>query len=123
MHIGNKRDGVNWIDFRYEKLPMFCFHCGIIRHNEANCPHHEIKFREEDDINPLGPWLRSSLSGKSILDQKNKKFSSNSLKSPSYGQYSSIPKDLMDKLAGVSSTLMILKVTKLGRMCILNFKT
>jgi hypothetical protein len=37
MFIGNTRDGINWVDFKYENLPMFCFSCGLIGHNEENC--------------------------------------------------------------------------------------
>lgn len=37
MYIGNEKDGITWLDFRYENLPMFCFNCGIIGHNEENC--------------------------------------------------------------------------------------
>jgi hypothetical protein len=32
MYIGNEVDGVTWIDFRFENLPMFCFHCGLVGH-------------------------------------------------------------------------------------------
>lgn len=28
IYIGSKKNGVNWIDFRYETLPMFCFYYG-----------------------------------------------------------------------------------------------
>ncbi|GLT54067.1 hypothetical protein SLA2020_272980 [Shorea laevis] len=26
-----------WVAFQYEKLPIFCFNCGIIRHGAAGC--------------------------------------------------------------------------------------
>lgn len=37
MYIGSKASGKTWIDFRYEKLLMFFFICGIMRHNEDHC--------------------------------------------------------------------------------------
>ncbi|XP_057444625.1 uncharacterized protein LOC130736865 [Lotus japonicus] len=35
---GSHKDGVFWIDFKYEKLPQFCFICGIIGHGDQFCP-------------------------------------------------------------------------------------
>lgn len=37
MYIGSKVSGMTWIDFRYEKLPMFFFICGIMGNNEDHC--------------------------------------------------------------------------------------
>jgi hypothetical protein len=37
MYIGNDNDGITWVDFRYENLPMFCFGCGLVGHMIENC--------------------------------------------------------------------------------------
>lgn len=47
MYIGSKASGKTWIDFRYEKLPMFFFICGIMGHNED---HYK---------NPISPTMES----------------------------------------------------------------
>lgn len=41
MYIGIKTNGVIWIDYRYEKLPMFYFQCGLVGHNEDHFNNHE----------------------------------------------------------------------------------
>jgi len=33
MFIGNDEDGINWVDFRFENFPMFCFGYGLFGHN------------------------------------------------------------------------------------------
>lgn len=56
LYIGNDEDGVNWVDFRYENLPMFCFCCGLVGHNEDNCQSPtSFKFTAmEGSTNPRG---------------------------------------------------------------------
>lgn len=34
LNIGDKR---LWISFKYERLPNFCFQCGIIKHFKRRC--------------------------------------------------------------------------------------
>lgn len=34
FYIGNKKQRINWVDFRFEKISMFCFNCDFIGHNE-----------------------------------------------------------------------------------------
>lgn len=36
IYISSKNNGVCWVDFRYEKLPMFCFYRGFMGHNEEH---------------------------------------------------------------------------------------
>ncbi|GAU49883.1 hypothetical protein TSUD_408220 [Trifolium subterraneum] len=57
IHEGNPTDGTCWMDFRYEKLPQFCFNCGLVGHAANLCRH---KALAEDTLAPLGPWIRST---------------------------------------------------------------
>jgi hypothetical protein len=47
-----------WIAFKYEKLPKFCFKCGVIKHGSLGCGIHRSRRSEEED--PYGNWLRVS---------------------------------------------------------------
>lgn len=48
-----------WIEFKYERLPNFCFLCGIIGHTERFCFKHFEGVNEETE-RPYGPWLRAT---------------------------------------------------------------
>ncbi|CAH9074324.1 unnamed protein product [Cuscuta europaea] len=65
-----KEEGVNFcVRFCYEKLPSFCFLCGIIVHAESHCPRkkrgHELT-RER----PFSPWLRAAKGAKQWKENK-----------------------------------------------------
>jgi hypothetical protein len=98
MFIGNTKDGIQWVDFRYENLPMFCFNCGLVGHNEEKC---EIppQIQPEGGTNPRGPWLRSNIYGKRVHENRDKRFHSNPMQSASGGQFSPIPQAMLDMLA------------------------
>lgn len=61
LYIGNQRDGVSWLNFRFENFPLFCFNCGIIGHGEDTCDMEGLKAENigGDRINQRGAWLRS----------------------------------------------------------------
>lgn len=96
MYLGNYNDGISWVDFRYENLPMFCFGCGMVGHNIDHCRNPHLPF--EGGTNPRGAWLRSRNYGRRIFERPEKTFSSNPLKSLSGGPFSPIPKGLLAQM-------------------------
>ncbi|XP_019161022.1 PREDICTED: uncharacterized protein LOC109157625 [Ipomoea nil] len=54
-----KRDNSGWvlIDFKYERLPTFCFLCGIIGHGDKFC--HKYLTTDDGAEKPYRAWLRA----------------------------------------------------------------
>jgi hypothetical protein len=98
IFIGNTKDGIKWVDFRYENLPMFCFLCGYIGHNESNCTNQAFAM-DDGSTNPRDPWLRSNSYGRRINDKRDSRFNSDPMKSMSGGSFSPVPKAKLDMLA------------------------
>lgn len=58
MKIKKKNQEESWLNFKYEKLPNFCFFCSIIGHSEKFC----VKLYQFPDKNVLhlfGTWLNA----------------------------------------------------------------
>jgi hypothetical protein len=53
------RDRSLWIPFKYEKIPRFCFNCGVIRHGPRGCTRlgGRRSLGDEEDVQ-FGKWLR-----------------------------------------------------------------
>ena len=50
----------SWAVFKYERLPIFCYRCGIIGHQDKECPQLKMGcFSSDDDGFQFGPWLHS----------------------------------------------------------------
>jgi hypothetical protein len=50
-----------WISFKYEKIPKFCFSCGVVRHEPKGCTQYVPRRNPSaQGENPYGPWLRVS---------------------------------------------------------------
>jgi hypothetical protein len=59
------RDRTIWITFCYERIPRFCFKCGVIRHGGRGCVNPGgRKLQENENLQEFGPWLRVSPSNR-----------------------------------------------------------
>ncbi|KAM7531628.1 hypothetical protein LguiB_035038 [Lonicera macranthoides] len=58
MQIKKAGQTESWVNFKYEKLPNFCFFCGVIGHAEKFC---EVLFKFPDKTIPrlFGTWLKA----------------------------------------------------------------
>ncbi|KAJ1381862.1 Zinc knuckle CX2CX4HX4C [Sesbania bispinosa] len=66
-----EENGVMWVDFQYERLPQFCYSCGLVVHEEDTCGSHTSQVEQEDrGEGNLGPWLRGSQVGRRIADNQ-----------------------------------------------------
>jgi hypothetical protein len=73
LHLGGKS---YWVNFRYEKLPMFCFHCGRVLHGPTGCP---VKGKSrrfaEEETKEWGVWLRAADFRRSVGGERGGRFS------------------------------------------------
>jgi hypothetical protein len=58
LHIPNR---YIWIPFKYEKLPRFCFKCGVVKHGRLGCSKvRSCRPNGGEEEYPYGNWLRVS---------------------------------------------------------------
>lgn len=62
----NSADESIWCPILYEKLPDFCFNCGIIGHSHRECQVSQSDPRLSGGAN-YGDWLRATILKKSTL--------------------------------------------------------
>ena len=55
-----------WVNFKYERLPSFCYACGYLGHDEKHCPNQPCN---PDSPKQYGEWLRASGNQKSSVDR------------------------------------------------------
>jgi hypothetical protein len=50
----------SWVEFKYEKLPLFCFRCGRVVHGSRGCPiPSKTRLNAAEEPKAWGPWLRA----------------------------------------------------------------
>ena len=55
-----------WVNFKYERLPSFCYVCGYLGHDEKHCPNLPCN---PDSPKQYGEWLRALGNQKSSVDR------------------------------------------------------
>ena len=56
VHIEDVEEG--WVFFKYERLPIFCYCCGILTRQDHECQKIRKGFLSSDDDDfQFGPWL------------------------------------------------------------------
>ncbi|KAL3511205.1 hypothetical protein ACH5RR_030606 [Cinchona calisaya] len=51
---------MKWVTFKYEKLPDFCYACGIIGHSENSCPNKGQGGNDKEEPQ-FGSWLKANV--------------------------------------------------------------
>ncbi|KAF7835257.1 cAMP-regulated phosphoprotein-like protein [Senna tora] len=68
INLGNTKDGIHWVDYRFERIPKCCYTCGVFGHEEEECETvRKAKQRNEEFTSrELGPWLKAGVIGRKV---------------------------------------------------------
>ena len=59
--IADSDRGKTWVQFKYERLPMFCHFCGVLGHDFHHCARHFAAGKIDGEVEyQYGDWLRAS---------------------------------------------------------------
>lgn len=57
LTINDDATGKLWVEIKYERLPDFCYYCGLIGHNEGSC---SLSTQSEKPEKLFGSWMRAA---------------------------------------------------------------
>ena len=67
--VAIEEDEKRWVIFKYERLPNFCYNCGLLSHNLRDCP---ASLHLTKPVDPkeyqYGPWLRGEIIKRSLRE-------------------------------------------------------
>ena len=74
-----------WVQFKYERLPNFCYQCGLLNHDMKDCS--EVQRRDDQtEVKELqyGAWLRGEIFRKNVreMDQTGRRGTIDRFKEP-----------------------------------------
>ena len=50
-----------WVKFKYGRLPVFCYYCGILGHDLRHCASHYAVEKQGVGVDyPYGDWLKAT---------------------------------------------------------------
>ena len=55
-YITNEEGGRSWVTFKYERLPTFCYNCGILGHDNRHC---HMSLDGQRTKSQYGEWLKA----------------------------------------------------------------
>ncbi|KAJ1376678.1 Zinc knuckle CX2CX4HX4C [Sesbania bispinosa] len=100
INVGSRKDGVFWVELQYERIPQFCYSCGIIGHEDSGC---EAQGKVAEDTRSLGPWMKASHFGRRIhVAQDQSRRDKEESSSGSIRRSKELTKELMEQLNRLS---------------------